>query len=99
MTFHQEDTNFQNVFVVFFNFFFQNFQFHFQSKYRFSLTFKEYDISVVPKLMFSDSFGQILNLKKLKNHEKLQKKGTFDFLNLRFTSLYHKNSSNRTDFY
>ena len=26
------------------------------------------------------------------------KKGTFDFSNPQFTSLYHKNSSNRTDF-
>ena len=29
----------------------------------------------------------------------MQKRGTFDFLNPRFTSLYHKNSTNRTDFY
>ena len=36
---------------------------------------------------------------RLKNCENLQKKGTFDFSNPRFTSLYHKNSSNRTDFY
>ena len=28
-----------------------------------------------------------------------KKKGTFDFLNPQFTSLYLKNSSNRTDFY
>ena len=28
-----------------------------------------------------------------------KKKWTFDFLDPRFTKLYHKNSSNRTDFY
>ena len=35
---------------------------------------------------------------RLKNCKNLQKKGTFDFLNPRFSSLYHKNSSNRTVF-
>ena len=34
-------------------------------------------VSVVQKLMFSDSIYQILHLKKFKNHEKLQKKGLF----------------------
>ena len=34
------------------------------------------------------------------HEEKNSKKiGTFDFLNPHFTCLYHKNSSNRTDFY
>ena len=28
-----------------------------------------------------------------------EKKGTFDFINPHFTNLYHKNSSNSTDFH
>ena len=36
------------------------------------------------------------NKKFMKN---CQKMGTFDFPNPQFTCLYHKNSSNRTDFY
>ena len=36
------------------------------------------------------------NWKFMKNRKKM---GTFDFLNPSFTCLYHKNSSNRTEFY
>ena len=50
--------------------------------------------------MLSDSFYHILPLIKLKYHGKVAKPMcTFDFKNPLFTSLYHKNSCNRTDFY
>ena len=38
-------------------------------------------------------------IEHVKIPKQLAKKRTFDFSNPRFTSLYHKNSSNRTDFY
>ena len=38
-------------------------------------------------------------MEHVKIPKKLAKKGTFDFSNPQFTSLYLKNSSNKTDFY